>query len=116
MAKQKLLHSLQHKPTLTSSRPLLQVCNPHWGKNWNFLLKIEKLDIKIGPIFGFGPSVDTLAYPKIHFSGQNLVWFGQGALLKMWENSKIFTLVQNCFKNIPLLVTFLALVSLVELH
>ena len=64
----------------------------HWGKNGNFLLKIEKSDIKIGPIFGFKPLVDTLTYPKIPFSGQDSVWFGQGALLNMWKISENFTL------------------------
>ena len=89
---------------------------PHWGKNGKFSLKIEKLEVKIAPIFGFNPLIDTLAYPKIPFFRSNLVWFGLGALLKMWKISKIFTLVKNCFKNIPIFVTFLALASLVELH
>ena len=69
-----------------------KVVGPHWGKNGKFSLKIEKSEVKIGPIFGLRPLVDTLAYPKIPFLGQDLVWFGQGALLKMWKISEIFTL------------------------
>ena len=64
----------------------------HWGKNGKFSLKIEKSEVKIGPIFGLRPLVDTLTYPKIPFLGQDLVWFGQGALLKMWKISEILTL------------------------
>ena len=64
----------------------------HWGKNGKFSLKIEKSEVKIAPIFGFNPLIDTLAYPKIPFFRLNLVWFGLGALLKMWKISKNFTL------------------------
>ena len=59
----------------------------HWGKNGKFSLKIEKSEVKIAPIFGFNPLIDTLAYPKIPFFRSNLVWFGLGALLKMWKIS-----------------------------
>ena len=45
----------------------------HWGKSGKFSLKIEKSEVKIGPIFGLRPLVDTLAYPKIPFLGQDLV-------------------------------------------
>ena len=66
--------------------------NTHWGKNGKFSLKIEKSEVKIAPIFGFNPLIDTLAYPKIPFFRSNLVWFGLGALLKMWKISEILTL------------------------
>ena len=64
----------------------------HWGKNGKFSLKIEKSEVKISPIFGFNSLIDTLAYPKIPFFRSNLVWFGLGALLKMWKISEILTL------------------------
>ena len=71
-------HALSHATEIQSFHCALESIqqhrqNPHWGKNGNFLLKIEKSDIKIGPIFDIGPLVDTLAYPKIPFSGQDLV-------------------------------------------
>ena len=69
-----------------------QVWDTHWGKNGKFSLKIEKSEVKIAPIFGFNPLIDTLAYPKIPFFRSNLVWFGLGALLKMWKISEILTL------------------------
>ena len=69
-----------------------KVVGPHWGKNGKFSLKIEKSEVKIAPIFGFNPLIDTLAYPKIPFFRSNLVWFGLGALLKMWKISEILTL------------------------
>ena len=56
---------------------------PHWGKNGNFPLKIEKSEIKIGVIFCLWPLVDTLAYPKIPLSCHDSVQFGQGARLKL---------------------------------
>ena len=72
----------------------------HWGKNGKFSLKIEKSEVKIGPIFGLRPLVDTLAYPKIPFLGQDLVWFGLEALLKMWKISEYFTLSNKLLEKI----------------